>query len=96
MPKQEQLTNFGVTPSAAVLLSYLGAATAFILAALSTPILFRESPFGWHALPDIIILLLGGVGNTEREPPGFCSFAGLYDSKQVFGECDFRPALAAH
>lgn len=62
MPKQEQLTNFGVTPSAAVLLSYLGAATAFILAALSTPILFRESPFGWHALPDIIILLLGGWG----------------------------------
>ena len=54
MPKQK--------PSAAVLFSYLGAATAFILAALSTPIFFRESPFGWHALPDTIVLLLGGWG----------------------------------
>lgn len=54
MPKQK--------PSAAVLFSYLGAATAFLLAVLSTRIFFRESPFGWHVLPDIVILLFGGWG----------------------------------
>lgn len=60
MLKRNNYFNFKTMPDPATWFSYIGAATAFILAALSTPILSPENPFGWLALPDTIILLLGG------------------------------------
>jgi hypothetical protein len=62
MLKRKWLKLFKITPGISKVFIYLGAGTAFILAALSTPLFFSESPFGWRALPDTIILLLGGWG----------------------------------
>lgn len=62
MKKNILFRKLTVTERTGRIFSYIGAATAFILAALSTPIFSPESPFGWHALPDTIILLLGGWG----------------------------------
>jgi hypothetical protein len=62
MKKRRMFFRAGIDEAAGRKLSYIGAATAFILAATTIPLFSPASPFGWHALPDTVILVLGGWG----------------------------------
>jgi len=62
MKKSNGSPSLTITERTGRIFSYIGGTAAFILAARSTPILSPGSPFGWHAIPDILILLLGGWG----------------------------------
>jgi hypothetical protein len=62
MKKSDLLPKSAITERTGRLFSNIGAVLVFILAARSIPVLSPESPFGWHALPDTLILLFGGWG----------------------------------
>lgn len=62
MKKRRMFFRAGIDEATGRKLSYIGATTALILAATTIPLFSPASPFGWHALPDTVILMLGGWG----------------------------------
>ncbi len=62
MKKKTPLFQMQIGEDTASKFSYIGASAAFILAVITIPLFFPGSPVGWYALPDTLILLLGGWG----------------------------------